>query len=264
MREGVSAPFVAPRANGSSFGASEHASCVTCATWATGSAGTKRSSGERRGEVAGGARERGTCAKRGAPCSLLRERAAGPWGRANAPPSPFARPGRRGDRDEAERRRAVRRGSRRSEGGCSSTSATCPHARLCSPPTARARGHAAAAVLGLRKRPGLPSHPPPSPPPRGTRRGARLDLHPALLPLSVLLADPARRLPALAHTTHSSLPFRCSGELLGGGEGPRSRACGGRPLRRCAVGAGILVDRFLGGIACFRRAYRHPLEAAPR
>ena len=137
-------------------------------------------------------------------------------------------------------------------------------ARLCSPPTARARGHAAAAVLGLRKRPGLPSHPPPSPPLRGTRRGARLDLHPALLPLSVLLADPARRLPALAHTTHSSLPFRCSGELLGGGEGPRSRACGGRPLRRCAVGAGILVDRFLGGIACFRRAYRHPLEAAPR
>jgi hypothetical protein len=105
------------------------------------------------------------------------------------------------------------------------------------------RGHAAAAaVLGLRKRPGLPSHPPPSPPPRGTRRGARLDLHPALLPLSVLLADPARRPPALAHTTHSFLPFRCSVELLGGGEGPRSRACGGRPLRRCAVRAGILVD----------------------
>ena len=127
-------------------------------------------------------------------------------------------------------------------------------ARFCSPPTARARGHAAAAVLGLRKRPGLPSHPPPSPPPRGTRRGARLDLHPALLPLSVLLADPARQLPALAHTTHSSLPFRCSGELLGGGEGPRSRACGGRPLRRCAVRAGILVDRILGGIACCRRA----------
>ena len=132
------------------------------------------------------------------------------------------------------------------------------HARLCSPPTARARGHAAAAVLGLRKRPGLPSHPPPSPPPRGTRRGARLDLHPELLPLSVLLADPARRLPALAHTTHSSLPFRCSGELLGGGEGPRSRACGGRPLRRCAVRAGILVDRVLGGIACCRRAYDLP------
>ena len=161
MREGVSAPFVAPRANGSSFGASEHASCVTCATWATGSAGTKRSSGERRREVAGGARERGTCAKRGAPCSLLRERAAGPWGRANATPSPFARPGRRGDRDEAERRRAVRRGSRRSEGGCFSTSATCPHARLCSPPTARARGHAAAAVLRLLKRPDYPRTPRP-------------------------------------------------------------------------------------------------------
>jgi hypothetical protein len=86
-------------------------------------------------------------------------------------------------------------------------------ALVCSPPTACARGHAAAAVRGLRKRPGLPSHPPPSPPPRGTRRGARLDLHPALLSLGVLLADPARRLPALAHTTHSSLPFRCSGVI---------------------------------------------------
>ena len=30
---------------------------------------------------------------REAACSLLRERAAGPWGRANAPPTPFARPG---------------------------------------------------------------------------------------------------------------------------------------------------------------------------
>ena len=155
-------------------------------------------------------------------------------------------------RDEKERVRHARCCSL-SEGGCCSSSATCPHARLCSP-TARVRGHAASAVLGLRKKPGLPSPTPPSPPPRGTRRGARLDLHPALLPLGVLLADPARRLPALAHTTHSSLPFRCSGELLGGGEGPRSRACGGRPLRRCAVRAGILVDRILGGIACCRRA----------
>ena len=254
MREGVSAPFVAPRANGSSFGASEHASCVTCATWATGSAGTKRSSGERRREVAGGARERGTCAKRGAPCSLLRERAAGPWGRANAPPSPFARPGRRGDRDEAERRRAVRRGSRRSEGGCFLTSATCPHARLCSPPTARARGHAAAAVLRLLKRPDYPRTP--RPPRLPVARVAALALIsiPRSSPLAFFSQTRHGGSPALAHTTHSSLPFRCSGELLGGGEGPRSRACGGRPLRRCAVRAGILVDRILGGIACCRRA----------
>jgi hypothetical protein len=90
VREEGSAPFAASRANGSSFGASEHASCAFRTTWATGSAGTKRSSGERRGEGAGGTKGRGRCAKGEARRSLLRERAALPLGRPHATTAPPA------------------------------------------------------------------------------------------------------------------------------------------------------------------------------
>ena len=158
------------------------------------------------------------------------------------------------DRDEAERRRAVRRGSRRSEGGCFLTSATCPHARLCSPPTARARGHAAAAVLRLLKRPDYPRTP--RPPRLPVARVAALALIsiPRSSPLSSFFSQTRHggspRLLIRLTRPCPSLQRRASRQ----GEGPRSRASGGRPLRRCAVRAGILVDRILGGFACCRRA----------
>ena len=70
--------------------------CACRAAGTSRTAGTKRSCGERCGEVAGGARGRAGCAKKKTHRSLLRGQTARPLGRVNTLPAPFARRGRRG------------------------------------------------------------------------------------------------------------------------------------------------------------------------
>jgi len=83
--------------------------------WTSRTAGTERSCGERRGDVAGGARGRGRCAKKETHRSLLRGQTARPLGRATTPPALLRDVGDGVGWDEAEQQGAARRGSWRSE-----------------------------------------------------------------------------------------------------------------------------------------------------